>query len=572
MQVAPGRDFALRLAGIAVGLLSLHSPRVGAFDPGGVSSARAPGWAREARWYSIYVPRFSNGEPANDPASSVPWNTPYIPSASLAPTGNSPRQDGSWNELLSRSYGGDLQGVAKRLAYLERLGVNALLLSPVFAGAADAPHSAVDLRHIDPAIGRIGEDALTANATAEPAKEPFTQGDRVFLELLNAAHKKGIHVVIPASFADSTDLPKSADARTAYILAATARWMDPDSDGNPADGIDGWMVRQTGDLGDAFWQSWREAVKRINPKAAILGSDRAASDFAKTDVLDLVISTNFTQGVVEALASASDTPADGKSDSLRALADTIQRAAPASNNTTIPPAHLSGFDMDLGVRLMAALEANIENRPNAADQSSTEQASSSAAAQQAFPLLLALLHVLPEAFVTCYGDELGMTGAGPAALGPMPWPEEMDESAEPWYRPELFALYQLLNRLESRFAALRHGSTRIVLADDARSLVGVAREAAGETVIALFNLGGDAQEAKLPVGYPGRMVGVVTPQLTPERTGDRPAKLITTPEGLNIPRLRLGSNRQYADEWGDLSVTLAPRSFRLVVLGEMGGR
>ena len=57
----------------------------------------------------------------------------------------------------------------------------------------------------------------------------------------------------------------------AHIMAVTRRWMDPNGDGDPSDGIDGWRLDVANEMGRVFWKDWRELVKSINPDAFIVG-------------------------------------------------------------------------------------------------------------------------------------------------------------------------------------------------------------------------------------------------------------------------------------------------------------
>ena len=55
-----------------------------------------------------------------------------------------------------------------------------------------------------------------------------------------------------------------------HIFAITRRWMDPDGDGDPSDGIDGWRLDVAADINANFWRDWRKLVKSINPDAYIV--------------------------------------------------------------------------------------------------------------------------------------------------------------------------------------------------------------------------------------------------------------------------------------------------------------
>ncbi len=63
--------------------------------------------------------------------------------------------------------------------------------------------------------------------------------------------------------ADEDDLAKPVRD---YIFDITRRWMDPDGDGDPSDGVDGWRLDVAFCVPHGFWKSWRAHVKSINPR------------------------------------------------------------------------------------------------------------------------------------------------------------------------------------------------------------------------------------------------------------------------------------------------------------------
>ena len=54
-----------------------------------------------------------------------------------------------------------------------------------------------------------------------------------------------------------------------YIFHSTLKWMDPNNDGDPSDGIDGWRLDVAREVPIGFWTDWRRLVKSINPNAII---------------------------------------------------------------------------------------------------------------------------------------------------------------------------------------------------------------------------------------------------------------------------------------------------------------
>ena len=116
-----------------------------------------PGWARGAVIYQIFPDRFANGDMGNDPAGAVPW-------------GSEPR---------SREFqGGDLDGVIQHIDHLQRLGVDAIYLNPIFASPSNHKFDTVDYHYVDPAFG----------------------GNEALIRLVSAAHDAGIRIILDASF------------------------------------------------------------------------------------------------------------------------------------------------------------------------------------------------------------------------------------------------------------------------------------------------------------------------------------------------------------------------------------
>jgi len=237
--------------------------------------------------------------------------------------------------VFHRRYGGDLQGVIDRLDYLHNLGIDAIYFNPVFHARSLHKYDGSSFHHVDPYFGPdpVGDLAIMEQETAEPGTWKWTSADRLFLALLQKAHARGIRVVIdgvfnhtgkdffafrdirrrqasspyvawyvvkafddPGTPADEfayegwwgvATLPLFADAKDGndlhpgpkdYILAITRRWMDPDGDGDPADGIDGWRLDVASDVPAGFWRDWHAEVRRLNPQAYTVAEEWGDAD------------------------------------------------------------------------------------------------------------------------------------------------------------------------------------------------------------------------------------------------------------------------------------------------------
>ncbi len=116
-----------------------------------------PAWAQGAVIYQIFPDRFANGDPETNPPGTVPWGTPPA----------------------SRHFqGGDLVGVLQRLDHLERIGVDAIYLNPIFISPSNHKYDTVDYMQVDPAFG----------------------GDEALRRLVVATHERRMRIILDASF------------------------------------------------------------------------------------------------------------------------------------------------------------------------------------------------------------------------------------------------------------------------------------------------------------------------------------------------------------------------------------
>ncbi len=229
-----------------------------------------------------------------------------------------------YDTLYKRRFGGDLQGVVDRLDYLVSLGINAVYFNPVFWARSLHKYDGNSFHHIDPYFGPDpeGDLRMIGEESADPGSWRWTSADSLFLALIGQAHARGIRIVIDGVFnhtgrdffafadlrerqedspyrdwyivlsfddpetekdefdwegwwgykplASLAETPDGTDLRPGprqYIFDATARWMDPDGDGDPSDGIDGWRLDVASDVPVGFWADWNSRVRTLNPEA-----------------------------------------------------------------------------------------------------------------------------------------------------------------------------------------------------------------------------------------------------------------------------------------------------------------
>lgn len=123
----------------------------------------APAWAADAIGYQIFPDRFARSAAA-DTRPTPEWAEPANWDAEPAKKGEA---------AVRQFYGGDLDGIAEKLDYLQSLGVNLLYLTPFFPARSAHRYDASTFEHVDPALG--GDDALA--------------------RLAQAAHERGMHLI-----------------------------------------------------------------------------------------------------------------------------------------------------------------------------------------------------------------------------------------------------------------------------------------------------------------------------------------------------------------------------------------
>lgn len=104
-------------------------------------------WLREAIFYQVFPDRFANGDPGNDPPKE------------LVSFRNLYRQTLPWGQANPEGdrgltfYGGDLPGICQHLDHMERLGVNAIYLNPLFTAVSNHRYDGLDYLNVDPVLG-----------------------------------------------------------------------------------------------------------------------------------------------------------------------------------------------------------------------------------------------------------------------------------------------------------------------------------------------------------------------------------------------------------------------------------
>ena len=516
-----------------------------------------PEWAKHAVWYQVMVDRFRNGDPSNDRQPVRPWTSEWF---TPSPWEGKDGQTFYEHFVFDRQYGGDLAGLEEKLPYLKDLGINAIYLNPVFKAESHHKYNAETYLHIDDHFAVKGDYEKISDKEdhTAPSTWVWTESDKRFLAFLKEAHDMGLKVIIDGVFnhvgtahpafqdvkenreksryADWFDvrswdpfeyegwfghpaLPvfkKSPDGLASetvkqYIFNVTRRWMDPDGDGDPSDGIDGWRLDVPNEVPAPFWVEWRQVVKSINPDAYITGEIWDQADqWLDGRHFDAVMNYEFSKVAVAWIFDKkwkiTPSEADRRFRELR-LAYPLEATLVLQNlmnshdtDRVASMAHNPDRAYDHGNRIQ-------DNGPK------YDNTKPKPRAYQKVRLAALLQMTYVGAPMVYYGDEVGMWGADdPTCRKPMLWKdlEPYDVPQDNFVMEDHRAYYQRVIALRNAHPALRTGTFRTLLTDDDQDVWAFLRTNHDEQLIVALNASNRDAEAVIPLppDAPTNWVGV----------------------------------------------------------------
>ena len=214
---------------------------------------KSPEWAKSAVMYQIFVDRFYNGDKTNDVKDRE-----YIYLGQLA-------RARKWDEDLlnndfSHFFGGDLQGVIDKMAYLKDLGIDAIYFNPLFVSPSSHKYDIQDYDYIDPHYGVIVNDGghplgfdyldnkyAKMYITRTTDKANLEASNRLMIKLIEIAHSHGIKVILDGVFNHCGAFSKWLDREGIYQSQVRGAYAHKDS---PYNKYFLWHKRSWPDNGD----------------------------------------------------------------------------------------------------------------------------------------------------------------------------------------------------------------------------------------------------------------------------------------------------------------------------------
>jgi len=574
------------------------------------SLASVPSWAKEAIWYQIFVERFRNGDPGNDPTPAdmsgsypdkipakwkiTPWGHDWY---AHEPWLDSVKVKGFYSKVQARRYGGDLQGVLDKMDYIQSLGVTAIYFNPLNDSPSLHKYDARNYAHIDRNFGPDpkGDAAIIdSEIHDDPATWKWTSADLLFLKVIREFHRRGIRVIMDYSWNHTgktfwalNDIRKNgknskyvdwytikqfddtatkedefryegwggnnpwmpvlkkdiippekkvmpfegnfhSESLKQHIFDVTRRWLDPDRDGNPSDGVDGFRLDVAGEIPMGFWREYRKVVRAVNPEAYLVGEiwwlewpDRLLNPkiYLQGDQFDAImnyrwfrIARGFFGQAEPVLTSTGFIKEINRIDSginignLQAMMNVVSthdspRLSTSLYNKTMDKYKAKPSD-DPGYKI---------NKPD--ELTRKEQ-------------ILLLIHQFtfigaPQIY---YGEEVGMWGADdPDCRKPMIWDDIVYEDERTAFDPTksrqvdpvrpdttLKLFYENLCKMRKENPVLVYGDLSFSVADDKKMVLAYSRWMGKKEIVVVFNRSFKPQSVKVPVKNNGEYLNLLT--------------------------------------------------------------
>ncbi|OAH54739.1 alpha-glycosidase [Domibacillus aminovorans] len=261
---------------------------------------RAPDWVKKTVWYQIFPERFEDGEPSINHRDTQPW-------------GAEPKKESY--------FGGDFQGIIKRLTYLENLGINGIYFTPIFRAETNHKYDTTNYLEIDPQFG----------------------DKRLLKKLVQECHKRGIRVMLDAvfnhsgyCFAPFQDVVKNQEKSSykdwfhirkfplkedgnlnydafgfeeampklntehpevkKYLLNVAKYWIEEFD-------IDAWRLDVANEVSHHFWREFRQTVKTLKPDIYLVGEIwHDSMPWLQGDQFDAVMNYRFSDTMIDFFA------------------------------------------------------------------------------------------------------------------------------------------------------------------------------------------------------------------------------------------------------------------------------
>jgi cyclomaltodextrinase len=332
-----------------------------------------------------------------------------------------------------------------------------------------------------------------------------------------------------------------------HIYDVTKRWLDPDKDGNPADGVDGFRLDVSGEIPMGFWRDYRKEVRSVNPEAYIVGEiwwlewpDKLLDPkvFLEGDQYDAIMNYRwyriargfFGQAVPILTPTGFVKEMERINNGIKT--DNLQVMMNVSSSHDTPRLSTSLFNKSMD-KYNAKPGDNPDYKINKPDaRTLLEQR-----------LLLVHQFTFVGAPQIWNGEEVGMWGADdPDCRKPLIWDDIVYEDEKAAFDPkgtrpvdpvkpdkELLSFYQKLIKMRKENPVLIYGDVTFPVADDEKMILAYSRTKGNEEIICVFNRSDKSQSVDLPVTTSGNFMDIISAECKTYLTTDNIIKISLEP-------------------------------------------
>ena len=323
-----------------------------------------------------------------------------------------------------------------------------------------------------------------------------------------------------------------------YIFNVTKRWLDPDGDGNPSDGIDGFRLDVAAEIPMGFWREYRKVVRTVNPQAYLVGEvwwlhwpDKLLepAQFMGTQ-FDAIMNYRWFRIARGFFGQAE--PVLNPTGFVKGI-DMINRGIPRDNLeammnvvATHDSPRLSTSLYNKGMdKYNASPGADSSYRINKPDLKTIEEQK----------LLLVHQYTFIGSPHIWNGDEVGMWGADdPDCRKPIVWSDLKYEDEKTAFNPArtrkpdkvapdtaLLGFYKSLVKMRKENPVLSTGDLNFLLADDEKMVLAYSRTDSTSEIISVFNRSDKTRKISLKAARGKEYVQIFPPDGVHYKAGDK---------------------------------------------------
>ncbi len=313
-----------------------------------------------------------------------------------------------------------------------------------------------------------------------------------------------------------------------HIFSVTKRWLDPNGDGNPSDGVDGFRLDVAGEIPMGFWREYRKVVHSINPEAYLIGEiwwlewpDKLLDPevYLEGDQFDAIMNYRWFRvargffGQAEPVLTPSEFVKEIARINKGIRKENLQAMMNVASTHDSPRLSTSLYNKTMD-KYNAKPSDNPDYKINKPDGLTRKEQ------------ILLLVHQFtfigaPQIW---NGEEVGMWGADdPDCRKPLIWDDLTYEDERANYNltksrqvdvvkadTELFRFYSKLCKMRKDNPVLIYGDLYFSLADDQKMILAYSRLDTINEIIAVFNRSGNRQTVKIPAKYMGDYIDILS--------------------------------------------------------------